>query len=61
MTLSLDINECEGRNCSGHGVCKDGIYDYTCNCNNGYTGKDCEIGKVASQISDATEILSLFS
>ena len=57
----LDIDECEGRNCSEQGECQDGIDDYTCNCNNGFTGKDCETGTVASQISDATEIFSLFS
>ena len=55
----LDIDECEGRNCSEQGECQDGIDDYTCNCNNGFTGKDCETGTVASQISDATEIFSL--
>ena len=29
-------------NCSGRGICIDGVGTYTCHCNPGYTGRDCE-------------------
>jgi len=35
-------NDCEGRNCSGNGVCEDWFNAYTCACDTGFTGKDCE-------------------
>ena len=28
-----------------HGTCKDHPNGYTCTCNPGYTGADCDIGK----------------
>ena len=40
--IHLDIDDCAGKLCNGKGQCKDGINDYTCNCINGYTGKDCQ-------------------
>ena len=39
----LKLNECESFPCV-HGSCKDGINNYNCNCDSGYTGKDCEVG-----------------
>ena len=44
LLVFLDLNECQDLPCV-HGSCKDGINDYNCICNSGYTGKDCEIGK----------------
>ena len=35
-------NDCAGKTCNGIGQCHDGINDYSCECNPGYTGKDCE-------------------
>ena len=29
-------------NCSGRGTCIDGVGTYSCDCNPGYTGRDCE-------------------
>ena len=29
-------------NCTGRGICIDGVGTYTCDCNQGYTGRDCE-------------------
>lgn len=36
------INECESQDCSGNGMCTDGIDKYTCMCEAGWEGKDCE-------------------
>ena len=41
-----DIDDCAEKTCSGVGQCKDDINDYTCKCNQGYTGKDCQTSKL---------------
>lgn len=49
--LQDDVNDCEERNCSGNGECQDeGINDYSCFCNSGYSGKDCQF--YASSVYD---------
>ena len=40
----VDIDECESDPCI-HGECHDGINHYTCECNPGYTGENCETGE----------------
>ena len=35
-------DQCEGVTCSGNGTCQDGENTYTCNCNSGWTGQQCE-------------------
>ena len=47
MTLveySADIDNCIGVTCSGSGTCVDGVNSYTCSCEAGYTGSNCETG-----------------
>ena len=39
--ISANINDCAEETCSGNGECVDGINDYTCECIDGYEGKDC--------------------
>ena len=41
--IVLDINECESDPCI-NGKCKDGNNKYTCECDPGYTGVNCETG-----------------
>ena len=43
--LIVDIDDCANVNCTGHGTCTDLVNDYTCSCNAGYTGKNCETGR----------------
>ena len=45
-----DIDDCTGKTCSGVGQCEDGINDYTCKCNQGYSGKDCQTSKQLPKI-----------
>ena len=44
----ININECAGVNCSGNGVCVDGINSFTCNCNAGFRGILCAEGKLVT-------------
>ena len=39
-----NFDECSALqiNCSGQGICIDGVGTYSCHCNPGYTGRDCE-------------------
>ena len=39
----VDIDDCIGITCSGHGECIDGMDTYTCNCSQGFTGEQCDI------------------
>ena len=45
--LFTDIDECASTTCNSttSSGCTDLINDYTCECNDGYTGKDCDTGK----------------
>ena len=38
-----DINDCESDPCT-HGSCLDGVRSYTCVCDAGYTGANCNKG-----------------
>lgn len=40
-----DIGECVSSPCV-HGTCTDQLNSYTCQCQPGYTGTNCDIGKV---------------
>ena len=42
--LHLDFNECESNPCI-HGTCEDTVGTYLCECEPGYTGHSCEVGK----------------
>ena len=44
--LSPDIDECLTKPCQHDGTCTDGINSYTCSCQNGYTGVNCETSKL---------------
>jgi len=38
----ISRDDCKGANCSGNGACEDWFNGYTCDCNTGYSGKNCE-------------------
>ena len=42
--FSIDIDDCASDPCQNGGTCIDGINSYTCNCDSGYSGSNCEIG-----------------
>ena len=39
----ININECDPNPCLNDAACVDGINGYTCNCNDGFTGTNCEV------------------
>ena len=39
-----DIDDCVNNNCSSGGSCIDGINNFTCKCNPGFTGDRCQTG-----------------
>ena len=41
-SCNVNIDDCAGVNCTGNGLCKDGINSYTCVCMPGFTGENCE-------------------
>ena len=41
-----DIDECAPNSCQNGGTCADAVNSYTCTCVAGYTGYDCETGKI---------------
>ena len=40
-----DNDDCEFQTCNGRGICRDQVNGYECQCQSGYSGKDCETGK----------------
>ena len=46
--LFSDMNECASNPCT-NGFCQDGPNSYTCSCNAGWTGTNCNIGKWSNQ------------
>ena len=43
--LTADIDDCAVQPCHNGGACIDAVNDYTCVCVDGYTGKNCSVGK----------------
>lgn len=41
-----DIDDCASTPCENGATCEDGVNSYTCKCKDGYTGKNCETGKM---------------
>ena len=42
----VDIDDCVLEDCSGYGVCVDGVDSFTCVCKSGYTGTLCQTSKL---------------
>ena len=44
VSIFADIDDCVGVSC-GNGTCVDGINDYTCDCDIGFTGISCQTSR----------------
>lgn len=43
--IFLDFDECHNSLCQNGGTCTNSNGDYRCECNHGYSGKNCHLGK----------------
>ena len=48
MIFCSDHDDCMPDPCQNGGACTDDINDYTCNCTQGWEGKNCTISKTLS-------------
>ena len=46
--ILIDTDECACEPCQNGGSCIDAVNKYTCTCDNGYEGPNCETGKSRS-------------
>ena len=61
VKLILDIDDCASNPCQNGATCSDGVHSYSCLCNSGYTGSNCEIGNVLeNSISFSLKMLAIF-
>ena len=44
MIIVAEKDECASNPCQFDGTCADDVNKYTCTCNDGYMGIECEIG-----------------
>ena len=45
LLLYVDTDECASSPCQNGGTCQDLVNQYQCNCDDGYEGTNCEIGR----------------
>lgn len=56
-----DVNECLQNPCSNSVTCQNVPGSYTCVCNSGWTGQDCDIGKsIANSVIWLTQVHEFF-
>ena len=48
--LFSDIDDCASNHCGIGGNCTDAVNEYNCICFPGYTGTDCETGKLLKTV-----------
>ena len=46
--IKNNINDCEINPCLNNGICQDLINSYTCTCDIGWTGENCEVNYMST-------------
>jgi hypothetical protein len=54
----VNIDECESNPCHNGASCLDGIADYTCLCQAGFTGRDCKVNIDECEVSSYSSCAS---
>jgi len=47
ISFFLDIDDCQPMPCKNNATCVDHVNNYTCTCDSGFTGRNCEIGELS--------------
>lgn len=56
--MLLDINECDSNPCSKYGTCVDGIGNYTCDCEPGFQGVNCDVRFSPNKLKEINSSIS---
>ena len=59
--LLVDINECKSNPCENDSTCTDVEDGYTCACESGFTGPECQTGMLIFSLSSEIFHLSFYS
>ena len=57
----LDLDECDSDPCENGGDCKNGDNSYSCICEPGYLGINCETGKTITHIEENDVMSDIYS
>ena len=58
LILLTDVNECASIPCQNGATCNDLVNSYYCTCAEGYTGTNCQTGKLKFDMSNCLELLN---
>jgi len=57
ILMFSDIDECGSNPCAHRGTCIDGVNSFTCSCEEGYSGYDCDTGIEETKCIDHNKYL----
>ena len=58
--LFSDVDDCALSPCQNGGICTDGVNQFTCQCEPGFSGINCEISKYVNREEDKADVIVKF-